>query len=160
MLWQYVKVLLGKYGLELRDVGRQQSGSSKCLLTTSGSLCKMLGGHSCGSEVDLSKFWEVIAVAQRSTSVSSGKMRVRNSQSPSPQSGLHVREGISSSSSSSWKRGVGPSRHNWRAQSSVLFWWVCSFRRTHPPLHRRGQRVISTSSFSQSTLGLWSLSQL
>jgi len=58
MLWQYVKVLLGKYGLELHDVGRQQSGSSKCLLTVSGSLRKTLGGHSCGSEVDLSKFWE------------------------------------------------------------------------------------------------------
>ena len=148
MLWQYVKVLLGKYGLELRDVGRQQSGSSKCLLTTSGSLCKMLGGHSCGSEVDLSKFWEVIAVAQRSTSVSSGKMRVRNSWSPSLQLGLHIYRGVSSSPSSSWKRDVGLSQHNWRARSSVLFWWVCSFHRACPPSHQRGQRVILTSPFS------------
>jgi len=52
--------------------------------------------------------WEVVAVARRSTSVSSGKMRVRNSQSPSPQSGLCVCGGVSSSSSSSWKRGKGP----------------------------------------------------
>jgi len=58
MLWQYVKVLLGEYGLELRDVGGQRSGSGKCLLTASGSLCEMLGGRSYGSEVDLSKFWE------------------------------------------------------------------------------------------------------
>ena len=56
MLWQYVKVLLGEYRLELRDVGRQQSGSGKCLLTASGSLYETLGGRSYGSEVDLSKF--------------------------------------------------------------------------------------------------------
>ena len=58
MLWQYVKVLLDKYRLELRDVGGQWSGSSKCLLAASGSLHKTLGGRSCGSEVDLSKFQE------------------------------------------------------------------------------------------------------
>ena len=58
MLWQYVKVLLGEHGLELHDVGGQRSGSSKCLLTASGSLHKTLGGRSCGSEVDLSKFRE------------------------------------------------------------------------------------------------------
>ena len=58
MLWQYVKVLLGEYGLELYDVGRQWDSSGKCLLTVSGSLHETLGGRSCGSEVDLSKFWE------------------------------------------------------------------------------------------------------
>ena len=58
MLWQYVKVLLGEYRLELRDVGGQRSGSGKCLLAASGSFRKTLGGRSCGSEVDLSKFWE------------------------------------------------------------------------------------------------------
>ena len=58
MLWQYVKVLLGEYRLELRDVGEQWSGSGKCLLTASGSLHETLGGRSCGSEVDLSKFWK------------------------------------------------------------------------------------------------------
>ena len=66
--------------------------------------------------------WEVVAMARRSTSVSSGKMRVRNSQSLSLQSGLHVCRGVSLSSSSSWKRGMGPSRHDQRARSSVLFW--------------------------------------
>ena len=98
--------------------------------------------------------WEVIAVARRSTPVSSGKIRIRNSQSPSPQSGLHVCGDISSSSSSSWKRGASPSRHNQRAWSSVLFWWVCSFRRARPPSHQRGQQIILTSLFSQSTLVL------
>ena len=58
MLWQYVKVLLGEYGLELCDVGRQWDGSGKCLLTASGSLRETLGGRSCGSEVNLSKFRE------------------------------------------------------------------------------------------------------
>ena len=58
MLWQYVKVLLGEDGLELRDVGGQRSGSGKCLLTASGSLHETLGGRSCGSEVNLSKFQE------------------------------------------------------------------------------------------------------
>jgi len=58
MLWQYVKVLLGEHGLELYDVGGQQSSSGKCLLTASGSLYEMLGGCSCSSEVDLSKFQE------------------------------------------------------------------------------------------------------
>ena len=58
MLWQYVKVHFGEYRLELRDIGGQQGGSGKCLLTASGSLCKTLGGRSCGSEVDLSKFRE------------------------------------------------------------------------------------------------------
>jgi len=58
MLWQYVKVLFGEYRLELRDVGGQWDGSGKCLLAASGSLCKTLGGRSCGLEVDLSKFRE------------------------------------------------------------------------------------------------------
>ena len=58
MLWQYVKVFFGEYRLELRDVGGQRGGSGKCLLAASGSLCKTLGGRGCGSEVDLSKFWE------------------------------------------------------------------------------------------------------
>ena len=58
MFWQYVKVLLGEYKLELHDVGGQWSGSGKCLLAASGSLCETLRGGSCGSEVDLSKFWE------------------------------------------------------------------------------------------------------
>ena len=58
VLWQYVKVLLGEYRLELHDVGGQWSSSSKCLLTASGSLHETLGGRSCGLEVDLSKFWE------------------------------------------------------------------------------------------------------
>jgi len=64
MLWQYVKVLLGEYGLELRDVGRQRSGSGKCLLTVSGSLHETLGGCSCGLEVDLSKFREDVCKEQ------------------------------------------------------------------------------------------------
>jgi len=64
MLWQYVKVLLGEYGLELCDIGRQRSGSSKCLLTASGSLCEMLEGCSCGSEVDLSKFQKDVCKEQ------------------------------------------------------------------------------------------------
>ena len=147
MLWQYVKVLLGEYRLELCNVGGQRSDSG--VAAASVSLLRLAPS---------AKRWEVVAVAQRSTSVSSGKMCVRNSQSPSPQSGLHICGGVSSSSSSSWKRGMGPSRHDWRARSSVLFWWVCSFHRAHPPSHRRGQRVILTSPFSQSTLGLWSLS--
>ena len=58
VLWQYVKVFLSEHGLELCDVGRQQSGSSLCLLTASGSFRKMLGGHSSGSEVSLGKLWE------------------------------------------------------------------------------------------------------
>jgi len=58
MLWQYVKVFLGEYGLELRDVGGQQGSSGKRLFTVSSSLRKTLGGCSCGPEVDLSKFRE------------------------------------------------------------------------------------------------------
>jgi len=58
MLWQYVKVLLGEYRLELRDIGGQWSDSGKCLLTASGSLRETLGGRSCGLEVDLGKFWK------------------------------------------------------------------------------------------------------
>ena len=64
MLWQYVKVLLGKYRLELRDIGRQRSGSGKCFLTVSGSLCETLGGRSYGLEVNLSKFWEDVCKEQ------------------------------------------------------------------------------------------------
>jgi len=55
VLQQYVKVLLSEYGLELCDIGRQQSGSGLCLLTGSGSFYETLGGHSHGLEVDLSK---------------------------------------------------------------------------------------------------------
>jgi len=58
VLRQYVEVLFSEYGLELRDIGRQQSSSSECLLTTSGSFHKTLGGHSDGLEVGLSKLWE------------------------------------------------------------------------------------------------------
>ena len=64
VLWQYVKVLLGEHGLELCDVGRQRSGSGKCLLTASGSLHKTLGGCSCSSEVNLSKFREDVCKEQ------------------------------------------------------------------------------------------------
>ena len=58
VLRQYVEVLFSKYGLELRDIGRQQSSSSECLLTTSGSFHKTLEGHSDGLEVGLGKLWE------------------------------------------------------------------------------------------------------
>ena len=58
VLRQYVKVLLSEHWLELRDVGRQWTGSGECLLTASGSFHKMLGGHSCGLEVNLGKLWE------------------------------------------------------------------------------------------------------
>ena len=58
VLWQYVKVLLGKHGLEFCNVGRQWSDNGLCLLTASGSSCKMLEGRSCGSEVGLSELWE------------------------------------------------------------------------------------------------------
>jgi len=58
VLRQYVKVLLSEHWLELRNVGRQWTGSSECLLTASGSFYKTLGGHSCSPEVDLGKLWE------------------------------------------------------------------------------------------------------
>jgi len=58
VLWQYVKVLLGKHGLERCDVGGQWGGSSLCLFTVPGSFHEMLGGRSCGSEVGLSELWE------------------------------------------------------------------------------------------------------
>jgi len=58
VLQQYVKVLLGEHGLELHDVGGQQNGSGKYLLTVSGSFYEILGGHSHGSEVDLGKLQE------------------------------------------------------------------------------------------------------
>jgi len=58
VLWQYIKVLLSKHGLELRDIGGQRSGSSLCLLTVSSSFHEMLGGHSSGLEVGLSKLWK------------------------------------------------------------------------------------------------------
>jgi len=44
---------------------------------------------------------------QRLTSVSSRKMCVRNNRSLSSQLGLYIFRGVSLSSSSSWKRGVG-----------------------------------------------------
>jgi len=37
---------------------RQWSGSSLYLFTVPGSFCEMLGGHSCSSEVGLSKLQE------------------------------------------------------------------------------------------------------
>ena len=58
VLWQYVKVLFGKYGLELHDVSGQQGGSGLCLFTVPGSFYKMLGGHSYGLEVGLSELWK------------------------------------------------------------------------------------------------------
>ena len=36
VLRQYVKVFFGEHGLELCNVGKQQGGSSKCLLTVPG----------------------------------------------------------------------------------------------------------------------------
>jgi len=58
VLRQYVKVLLGKHGLELCDVGGQRSGSGMYLFTMPGSFCETLGGHSCGLEVGLSELQE------------------------------------------------------------------------------------------------------
>jgi len=77
VLWQYVKVLLGEHRLELRDVGRQWSSSSKYLLTASGSLCKTLGGRSYGLEVNLSKLWKDACKKQ---SVSEPLVRVASLQ--------------------------------------------------------------------------------
>ena len=58
VLRQYVKVLLGEHGLKLCNVGRQWSGSGMRLFTVPSSFCEMLGGHSHGSEVGLSKLQE------------------------------------------------------------------------------------------------------
>ena len=58
VLGQYVKVLLGKYRLELCNIGRQQSSSSMCLFTVPGSFHETLGGRSHGSEVGLSELQE------------------------------------------------------------------------------------------------------
>ena len=106
------------------------------------------------------RHWEVIAMARRSAWVSSGKRHVRNSQFLSSQLGLYICGDISSRSSSSWNWDASLSRNDWRAQSSILFWQVCFFYRACLPLHWSRQWVISTSPFSQSILGLWSLSQL
>jgi len=56
--WQYVKVFFGEHGLELCDVGGQQSGGGLCLFAMSGSLREMLGSHSHSSEVSLSELRE------------------------------------------------------------------------------------------------------
>jgi len=58
VLQQYVKVFFGEHGLELRDVGGQRSSGGLCLFATSGSLRKMLGGHSHSSEVSLDELRE------------------------------------------------------------------------------------------------------
>ena len=58
VLRQYVKVLLGKHGLELCDIGGQRSGSGICLFTAPGSFHEMLGGRSYGSKVSLSELQE------------------------------------------------------------------------------------------------------
>jgi len=64
VLWQYVKVLLGEHGLELCDIGRQQSSSGLCLFTVPGSFYEMLESHSYGSEVSLSELWENVCKEQ------------------------------------------------------------------------------------------------
>ena len=58
VLWQYVKVFFGKYGLELCDVGGQQSGGGLRFFATSCSLREMLGGRSHSLEVGLDELWE------------------------------------------------------------------------------------------------------
>jgi len=58
VLWQYVKVFFSEHGLELRDVGRQRSGSGLCLFAMPGSLCETLRGRSHRSEVGLSELWK------------------------------------------------------------------------------------------------------
>jgi len=58
ILWQYVKVFFGKHGLELRNIGGQQSGSGLYLFAAPGSLCEMLGGCSHSLEVSLSELQE------------------------------------------------------------------------------------------------------
>jgi len=55
VLRQYVKVFFGEHGLELRDVGRQRSGSGSCLFATPGSLRETLRGRSHRLEVSLSE---------------------------------------------------------------------------------------------------------
>ena len=58
VLRQYVKVLFSKHGSELHDIGRQQSSSSECFLTMSGSFHETLGGRSGSLEVGLGKLWK------------------------------------------------------------------------------------------------------
>ena len=55
VLQQYVEVFFGEHGLELRDVGRQRSGSGLCLFAMPGSLRETLGGRSHRWEVGLSE---------------------------------------------------------------------------------------------------------
>jgi len=57
VLRQYVKVFLGKHGLELSDIGGQWIGGGLCLFAMSSSLCEMLGGHSHSLEVGLGELW-------------------------------------------------------------------------------------------------------
>ena len=71
VLWQYVKVLFGKHGLELHDVSGQRGGSGP------GSFYKTLGGHSCGLEVGLSELWEE---AYKKQLVSEFPIRIVHSQ--------------------------------------------------------------------------------
>ena len=64
VLQQYVKVLFGKHGLELCDIGRQWGGSGLCCFIAPGFFCEMLGGHSYGLEVSLSKLREEVCKKQ------------------------------------------------------------------------------------------------
>ena len=58
VLWQYIKVLLGKHGSELHNIGGQRSGSGLCFRAVSGSFRKALGCRGRGSEVNLVRLWE------------------------------------------------------------------------------------------------------
>jgi len=58
VLRQYVEVFFGGHGLELRDVGRQQSGVGLRLFAMSGSLREMLGCCSHSLEVGLGELRE------------------------------------------------------------------------------------------------------
>jgi len=64
VLWQYVEVFLSEHGLELRDIGRLQSGSNLYLLAVSGSFHEMLGSGSHGLEVDLGELWKKVCNEQ------------------------------------------------------------------------------------------------
>ena len=122
-----------------RNVGGQWNSGGLCFCITSGFFCKALRCCGCGSEVNLVGLWKETCEEQLVSEL--------------PTQVVHLWR-LFSDSDSSWSRGVGLSQQDRRAQSSILFWRVCSFCRVRSLSHRRGQQVISTSPFSQLILGL------
>ena len=97
-----------------------------------------VGSLFCNSEArwaPSTSFWEIVEVAQRSSTAGSGRILIMKSLSPVSYSTSQIQRGVSSLSESSAYSGEGPDQQMLTALASIFFCNTCSFCIMWHPSH-------------------------